>query len=68
MALITTELITEMAQSMATDEGIPMPSDFDANAVLRDIVEAKFSLSNDWDLLHAEGEALVVSISRQLSL
>ena len=68
MAIITTELITEMASSMATDEGITLPADFDAELILRELTTARFPLSNDWDKLHAMGDRLVVSISQQLGL
>jgi hypothetical protein len=68
MALITTELITDMAKSMATDEGIDFPTDFNAELILRELTTARFRLSNDWDKLHAMGDRLVVSISQQLGL
>jgi len=68
MSIITTELITDMASSIAFAEGIDFPADFDAEIILRELTTASFGLSNDWDFLHAQGEALVVSISQQLGL
>ncbi|CAB4137236.1 hypothetical protein UFOVP325_24 [uncultured Caudovirales phage] len=66
--MITIELITEMASTIATDEGITLPTDFDADLILRELTTASFGLSNDWDFIHAQGEALVVSIHQQLGL
>ena len=66
--MITTELITEMAHSMATDEGIDFPTDFDANAILTELDTTPFDVSNDFTFLHDQGFALIVSISQQLGL
>lgn len=66
--MLTTELITEIAQSMATDEGIDFPTDFDAELILTELNETSFEVSDDFEFLHDQGFALISSISRQLSL
>lgn len=66
--MLTTELITDIARSMATDEGLDFPTDFDATRILTELNDTAFDVSNDFTFLHDQGFALIVSISQQLGL
>lgn len=66
--MLTAELITDIARNMATEDGIDFPSNFDANRILTELNETSFDVSDDFEFLHDQGLALIVSISRELGL
>ena len=66
--MITTKDILEIANSMAQDEGVSVPADFDPQLILDELGAEPWELTNDFEFLADFGHELIVMVSRQLGI
>jgi hypothetical protein len=66
--MIDAKYITDLANDMATDHNTSVPADFDPQAILDTLGAEPWELTTDFEFLHDYGHAVIVEVSRALSI